>query len=501
MIANDQQFLEILGGRKQFLVPVFQRDYTWGEEQWERLWCDVCGDSRTPRTSQPAAGHFLGSIVYVGDDANAVFNTFQVIDGQQRLTTLLLMLTALRDHIRATAWSGGDDSPTAGGIDDYYLRNAHEPAERRSKLRLRRHDDAALQALLQQKSGARGSAVESRSLVRRAYAYFLRNLADASPDDIYQGISRLRVVDVSLKRSTDNPQVIFESLNSTGAALTESDLVRNYLLMGLDEKQQTQLYEDYWAALEADFRQADLSPDRFLREYVALKSGASKALRDDAIYDGFKRYWDPSGPIAIEELLDDLLRFSRYYLEVVAPSVFSGSRTRQVAEALRHARANGIVHALLGMQIFDCLHAGSLSEAELPEALGLIESYIVRRSVLRRSSRNYWANFATIARHVRSNAGSAGALSALRVGFAQLAQRFPTDGEFEASIQEIDLYHRRNCHQILSRLENDGQRSRVQFKTTPWNTSCRRHRAPTGRRCSVKTGKRFTALGCTGWAI
>ena len=368
------------------------------------------------------------------------------------------MLTALRDHIRETAWSGGEDSPTAERIDDYYLKNSHEPPDRRSKLRLRRHDDDELQVLLEQKPHAKGATAHTKSLVRGAYDYFLRRLGEADPNEVYRGISRLRVVAVTLNRSIDNPQVIFESLNSTGAALTQSDLVRNYLLMGLDEEQQTRLYEHYWAALEACFRHADLSPDRFLREYVALKSGASKALRDHDIYDGFKRYWDPSGPIAIEELLDDLLRFSAYYLEVVSPGVFSGSRKRQVADALRQARANGIVHALLGMQIFDCLHYGSLRENDFPEALGLIESYIVRRSVLRWSSRNYWANFASVARHVQRNAGSNGALSALRVGFAQLAQRFPTDDESKASIQDTDLYHRRNCHQILSRLENDGQR-------------------------------------------
>ena len=454
MKAEDIQFLDIINGRVQFRVPVFQRDYTWEEEQWERLWRDVCEASKT----RADAGHFLGAIVYVGGVADATFNAFQVIDGQQRLTSLLLMLTALRDHIRGTAWKGGDDSPTAESINDYYLSNAHDPPDRRSKLRLRRHDDDELQILFQGVQHSKGERTRKPSSVRAAYDYFLRELRKVDPDEVYRGISRLRVVKVTLARPVDNPQVIFESLNSTGAALTQSDLVRNYLLMGLDEEQQALLYERYWAPLEADFRRSGSSPDRFLREYVALRSGATKALRDQEIYDGFKRHWNPSRGIPIEELLKDILRFGRYYIELVSPSVFSGQRSRETADALRHARANGIVHTLLGMQIFDCVRVGTLPEADLPKALGLIESYIIRRSVVGWSSRNYWANFASVARHAQSNADADGAMSALRIGFARLAQRFPTDAEFETSIQDVDLYNRRNCHQILSRLENARQR-------------------------------------------
>lgn len=454
MKAIDRQFLEIINGSKQFVVPVFQRDYKWTKQEWTQLWNDVLRASR----SNSSSGHFLGSIVYVGEEPDAVFNTYQVIDGQQRLTSVLLLLTALRDHIKQSGWQGGPDSPTADKIDDYYLKNRHEPPERTHKLRLRRHDNKRLQQLIDGRSTTESSADGATPPVRDAYDYFRGKLGGADPDTVYRGLGKLQVVNVSLKRSVDDPQLIFESLNSTGVALSQSDLIRNYLLMGLGEKEQSRLYEDYWTKIEADYRRAGHSPDRFLREYVALKSAATKALRDHEIYDGFKQYWNPSSKTTIEELLKDLCRFAQSYLIVVAPSTFSDRVKRSLVDALSHVRTAGIVHALLGMQLHDFHRRGSLSEDDFVRALGLIESYIVRRSVLGWSSRNYWTVFAAIARYLRSNTSPGRSLEALRVAFAQQAQRFPTDDEFEASIRETDLYHRRNCHQILSRLENHGQR-------------------------------------------
>lgn len=484
MKAIDCQFLEIINGSKQFVVPVFQRDYTWTKQEWAQLWNDVLRASE----SGPTSRHFFGSIVYIGEEPDAVFNTYQVIDGQQRLATVLLLLTALRDHIMQSGWEGGPDSPTADKIGDYYLKNRHEPARRTHKLRLRRHDDRTLQRLIDGTPANENSAPGVPPAVRDAYDYFREKLDGTDPDAVYRGLGRLQVVNVSLKRSVDDPQLIFESLNSTGVALSQSDLVRNYLLMGLTEADQSRLYENYWRKIEADFRRANLSPDRFLREYVALKSDARKALRDHDTYDGFKHYWRPASEtmieptrlahrasagaprpsrgLSLEELLKDLRRFAEHYLAVVAPATFSDRLSPRLVRALSHVRAAGIVHALLGMQLHDFHHRGPLPEDEYVHALSLIESYIVRRSVLGWSSRNHWAVFAAIARRLRHDTGSAGdtgpvrPLETLRVAFARQArrQRFPADDEFGPALQKIDLYRRANCSRILGRLENHDQK-------------------------------------------
>ena len=448
MKAIDRRLLEIIEGRKQFTVPVFQRDYSWTEDEWNQLWNDVLQASGP----QSRSGHFLGSIVYVGDGENAVFNRFQVIDGQQRLATILLLLTALRDHIGESGWTG---TPTQDEIDDYYLKNRHEPSDRVHKLCLRRRDNTTLKSLIDKGLSAE---VDDSSPVKKAYDYFRNALRAADPVAVYQGVGRLNVVDVSLKRKDDDPQLIFESLNSTGVALSQSDLIRNYLLMGQTDAKQAQLYEDYWTEIESDFRHAGLTPDRFLREYVALKSEARKALRDHEVYDGFKRHWSPSSDTSVDSLLAELRRFAIYYLAVVAPSKFPNRRSRKLSDALTHVRALGIVHAMLGMQLYDYTETQNLSEAGFVDALGIIESYVVRRSVLNWSSRSHWAVFASVARRLRATAEAKGPLEALRVAFAQQAQGFPSDEEFESSIQDINLYRRKNCHQILGRLENHGQR-------------------------------------------
>ena len=165
-------------------------------------------------------------------------------------------------------------------------------------------------------------------MIQGAYKHYRKVLKNCDPDHLYRGIGRLVVVDVSLNRSLDDPQLVFESLNSTGVALSQSDLVRNYLLMGLKEDHQTRL------------RHAGLTPDRFLREYVALKTEIRKALRDHEVYDGFKRYWRPPSEQPckhleyLEELLRDLAKFADYFLAVVAPRKFPDRRSHRLAEAL-----------------------------------------------------------------------------------------------------------------------------------------------------------------------
>ncbi len=458
MDAKNRQFLDLVNGSKQFVVPVFQRDYSWTQEQCLRFWKDVLQAGRP----NAAGGHFLGSIVYVGvGPTGAAFNTLQVIDGQQRLTTLVLLLTALRDHITDVDWTGTDDSPTPLEIDQVFLKNPKK-GHRAHKLRLRRADNDSLRSLIDAEPTANAS---KSSLIADAYASFRAKLKHSDPDVVYSGLGRFVVVDVALDRTIDNPQLIFESLNSTGVALSQSDLVRNYLLMGLDEDQQTRLYERHWTKLEDDFRHVGSTPDRFLREYVGLKSGSRKAIRDHEIYDEFKRYWKPPEEQpdkhveSLETLLKDLVKFGDYFLAVVAPRKFPERRSHRLAEALVAVQAFGVAHTLLAMQLFECHEDGHLTESDFIEALRVVESYIVRRTVLGWSSRDYWPVFANVARNLMTDDAETGTLEDLRVAFAQQAQRFPTDDEFDRAIQDTGLYHRRDRGKaILSRLENFGQR-------------------------------------------
>ena len=443
MQAINNPFVDLVNGTKQFMIPAFQRDYSWTTEQCQQMWDDIV------RAGSSDGDHFIGSFVYVAGNTAAVFSSWLVVDGQQRLTTLTLLLIALLDHIRETAWTGLE--PTAAQIDAYFLTNEHESGDRRYKVALRRHDDATLRALV---DGKDPLEIENRSeLVVEAYRYFRKQLnrSEADPGLVYRGVGHLNIVDVTLHRPIDDPQRVFESLNSTGVDLTQSDLIRNYLLMGLPEPEQTQMYDDYWSKVETLFRVAGSSPDTFLRDYIALRQGTSTQARADRIYAEFRDFWEPSDTEALAGLLEDLVRFARYFVSFLQPDRID---SKPLATAMRQVRSLGSAHAMLIMRLYYLYHERALTHDDFIRALDLISSYLVRRSVLGMQTRGYWAVFARITHYLRNE----DPFGSLQVAFARQNYRFPSDSEFMSAIQERDLYGLRICWHILSQLENAGQK-------------------------------------------
>ncbi len=407
------------------------------------MWNDIM---RASNDSQENS-HFMGSIVYVGTEtATATFSTWLVIDGQQRLTTLILLLTALRDHITEIST---EENSTVGKIDDY-LKNRHEAGEEKYKLALRRADNATLQELV---DGGKPNERDSSMLILQAYQWFRAQIKNYDPELVYLGIARLTIVDVTLDRNTDNPQLVFESLNSTGVDLSQSDLIRNYLLMGLTESEQTRLYNAYWERIETLFRRTHRRLDLFLRDYIALATQSATQTREAKIYDAFKDF-KASVDDSLEELLRKMARFAGHYMRV---SIAADSESAALTEELRHVRALATTHMVLGMKLYECYkcESPSLSESQFVEALRLIESFIVRRGVLGWQARDYWSIFATIAREIDDNQP----LESLKVALARQRYHFPTDEQFSRGIQETNLYWYRDlCWHILTRLENDGQK-------------------------------------------
>ena len=447
MRAVNKQFMDLINGSKQFVIPVFQRDYSWGTPQCEQLWNDIIRAGN----NQADSGHFLGSIVYVGTEiASATFSKWLVIDGQQRLTTLILLLTALRDHIQASGWVGGEDSPTVGKLDDYLI-NRNESLDRKYKIALRRFDNSTLQDLIDGKDIDEGTCSER---VLDTYEWFRDKLEETDFDCLYLGIARLSIVDVTLDRGIDNPQLVFESLNSTGLDLSQSDLIRNFLLMELVEMEQTRLYNTYWQPIETLFRRTNRRLDWFLRDYMALAMKSTVQTRIDRIYDAFKDFKDGSAHDSLETLLQEMHRFAGYY--VMSLSAVPGE-SKELLEAKRYVRSLTTTHAILGMKLYQCYKRENspLSEAGFIQALGLIESFIVRRGVLGWQSRDYWSIFAGVARDIDIN----DPLESLKVALARQRYHFPTTEQFLREIKNVELYWQRDlCWHILTRLENDRQR-------------------------------------------
>ena len=359
-------------------------------------------------------------------------------------------MIALRDHIRETGFDGGDSGPTVARIDAYYLKNEQERGERRHKLVLRRHDQGTLRALIDRTEMPPNASEH----ISDNYEVFRDLLREVSPTLIYEGLGRLIVVDVKLD-ATDDPQLVFESLNSTGVDLSQTDLIRNFLLMRLPEGEQDRLYEQRWSKIEALFRGFDGMFDAFARDYVALRMRASKQEKADNVYRAFRDAFD----VLLQESggLDELLE----HMQVTAGYYAAFSLSYEISDALKlpMGRLSKLVDvpAILIMRLFEChKRLGTLGEGEFKEALSLLESYILRRSVCGGQTRGYWQVFADMAYelNIKQPLGSLkGLLAAQHESYA-----FPADSEFQRNLVERDLYHMRNCFHILEQLENHASR-------------------------------------------
>ncbi|WP_420226883.1 DUF262 domain-containing protein [Pigmentiphaga litoralis] len=451
MQARETQLLTLLAGQHQFVVPIFQRDYSWGADECERLVKDVLAVAGAPE----GAIHFLGSVVWVGSESgDAVLQQRLVIDGQQRLTTCLLLLMALRDHFKQTGvQTAPADSPEA--LHNQYLVNPYvDKVELRSKLQLRRLDNEWLQHLLLEapESKDRQSQVPSN-------LEYLRNLiSDKDAAQVLKGIRRLMIVSVSLSPGQDNPQLIFESLNSTGVKLAQADLVRNYVLMGHSEQLQTDWYLKYWRPLEEVFGTSYRALfDSFLRDFLTLELRPTKPFKLENVYAEFKR-WYPAYLNRSENhgqaivLLQRMARFGRYYCRfIIGPD-----ESTKIETCLARLRKLVDVAATTVMVLYERLHHDkTMSDDEFAEAIDTLESYVFRRSVLGAETRSGGTMFATLASKIRSDAP----LKSLKARLAIMGRgkEFPSDEDFALALTTADLYHRRTCFYMLERLTNFGK--------------------------------------------
>lgn len=451
MEVKSRKFTEFIGGNKQFVIPVFQRDYSWeAKKHCAQLFRDVVRAG----ARRPTGHHFLGAIVCIPSADHALgFPKGLVIDGQQRLATLILLLAAMRDHIRDRGLTtvGG---LTAEQIQDYYLTNRHLSGIDKYRLLLRSHDQEALRRLIDGKPDARFS----KRAIQIAYTYFLDEIAkaddDPDPDQIMRGIHALGIVEVTLNPAEDDPQAIFESLNATGLELKKSDLIRNSILMRLPEPEQTAMYSEYWKEIEDLFRGRDRVFDNFARDYLDLKKQNLTQTRTDDIYPDFREYWiERRRDLGLDSALSDMVRHARHYAALrIGPDRSPAREDRY--RRLRQLRASP---AITVMWLLEWRHSDpSSAERDYLACLDLIESYLVRRAVCGWSTRAYDKVFA----FVTAKMDHRDPLTALKVAFFRRPERYdyPDDEDFRRALVEDDLYHRRVCKLVLDRLENDGSK-------------------------------------------
>ena len=288
MKATEAKLLEFMKKSPQFVIPIYQRAYSWSERECRQLWDDII---RTGETESINA-HFVGSIVYIEKGIYQITSQspLLVIDGQQRLTTISLLLAALADKLEQLPQGEQEliDGFSPRKLRNYYLLNPEEEGDRNYKLILSKTDKDSLIAI----AGSKESPKNPSMRIMKNYGYFQKWIEDYAEnlEFLCKGIAKLIVVDIALSRNQDNPQLIFESMNSTGKELTQADLIRNYILMGLDITQQTKLYENYWRPMEIDFGQEaySLNFDGFMRHYLTVKTG--KISKISEVYEAFKEH-------------------------------------------------------------------------------------------------------------------------------------------------------------------------------------------------------------------
>ena len=353
MQASETKLRQLIEGTKQYVVPLFQRPYSWSEKQWKTLWTDVVEQSKHD-DSRP---HFFGSIVTT--PAKSVpqgVGKYLLIDGQQRITTVQVLLAAIRD----SAFRLGDGK-LRERIDGQYLTNAYEDDDERLKVLPTQDDRAAFRAIIQ-----KAEIPESR--LRTCYQFFLSRLdrlTAAQLEPIHTAVvDRLSLVSITCDEH-DNPHLIFESLNAKGEKLTPADLIRNFLLMRVHVGHQERLFKTYWLPIQQALS-ADLT--EFVRHFL-MKEG--KILKEADVYFELKDRLANSTPHQAEAFLGELHRHGMFYAKFVDSTREADDQLAERLDRVRRLKVTVAYPFLL--RVFDALDAGSLSHEQVAMTLDLLE--------------------------------------------------------------------------------------------------------------------------------
>lgn len=443
MKASECQVLSFLRKSNQFIVPIYQRTYSWTESECRQLWEDILRSGNDDNI----ASHFVGSVVYIEAGTSQVtWSPLLVIDGQQRLTTIMLLLEALAKHQGENEIVDGF---SAKKIRNYYLLNTEETDNRHYKLLLTETDQKSFCSIIDNLPAPSTSSLR----IRENFNFFndrIKKLGE-NTKSLCKGLSKLIMVDIALKGGEDNPQLIFESMNSTGRELSQADLIRNFILMGLEVEPQRRLYNSYWRPMEIEFGQEAYSThfDGFVRHYLTFKTGEIPNV--SAVYDAFKIFWHnqlQSGK-EIDSVVSDVHRFAKYYCAMALRK----ETDRELAAAFRDLRELkvDVAYPFL-LRVYHDYVEHLLSKEELIQIVRLIESYVFRRAVCAIPTNSLNKTFAVLSREI-DNDRYVPSIESYLMGLPSY-RRFPNDEEFKQELARRDLYNFRSRSYWLRRLEN-----------------------------------------------
>ena len=451
MKAAETKVDRFLGSNETaFAIPVYQRNYDWAKTQCAQLFKDILAAGADD--DQP--GHFIGSIVYIHDDVHAVaaLQEFTIIDGQQRLTTLTLIYIAIYRHFLAAG-----EERDAQRIYKTYLIN--EFAEDTEKLKLKPTDNNKA-ALAQMMDPQEAVKVSGYSRLIENFRFFQSRIDASNVAIVLKGLSKLIFVNIALDRQKDNPQRIFESLNSTGLELSQADLIRNYILMGLPRKEQEQVFRKFWEPIERNARNLEVNESRvsdFIRDYLTLKQ--KDIPNKGAVYAKFKeRFPLPSSPELMEALVE-IRELSNVYARLLNPDMETDSVIARELGYIRTLEIN-VSYPFL-MPVYRDFLSGIITRDVFAAVLRLVQSFVWRRAILGLPTNALNKIFMGLYDRVEP----AEYLVSLQRALMQRGgtQRFPRDAEVLAVLKEKDMYSMkgRTRTYFFDRLENHNNREIV----------------------------------------
>ena len=432
-----------------FSIPVYQRDYNWQEKQCQRLFKDILQTGKNEKVSS----YFLGSIVYIHDGIYGVGEKeFHVIDGQQRMTTLTLLFLAIYFKLKGTILAKDADK-----IYNQYVVNPYSEKEIKLKLLPPEENLYILNKISHNKFNEL-EAFQDRNMLKN-YLFFEKELENLSFDDmkhLSNGIEKLIYIDIALEKGKDDPQKIFESLNSTGLDLSQGDLIRNYILMDLERGEQNRIYKEIWIPIENNCKVSDGSEitsyvSDFIRDYLTLKT--EKISSKTKVFETFKTYYEKEN----DEKLEDMKKYSEAYSYIIKPGLEKDKDIQRELDYLKSLDKTVINTFLIG--ILKDYKDNILEKDELVNMLILLQSYLWRRYITEKPtnalnkifqgmygkisrSGNYYENLVDIL----------------------MAEDFPTDEELESALKLKNVYKdKEKLNYVFKKLENYNHNELIDF--------------------------------------
>ncbi|GHS54959.1 hypothetical protein JP0129_13000 [Helicobacter pylori] len=435
--------------KNQLVIPIYQRLYSWEKEQCKQLWDDIIkigGDDKMDR-------HFIGSILYL-NVPDGITHSKLIIDGQQRLTTITLLLTALRDHLN-------DEDEflkkfLCQNIQNSYLINSDKDSDKKFRLILSESDKDTLLSLIDKD---RRKPSKPSSKIVENFKLFEEWVSNTDKlETIFKGLEKLMIVEISLEKGKDDPQLIFESMNSKGIELTQTDLIRNYIVMETEIEKQEGFYNKYWRAMEEEFEQSKREDlfNKFVRHYLTIKTREIPNI--NKVYVVLKDYQQKEG-IGIEDLLKDLQKYCGYFCRIV----FKKEADKDLNKALGFLvdLEMDVIYPLL-LELYSDYSDGVLSKADFIPIIALIESYICRRAVCGLGTNSLNKVFPSFTKHIQKDEY----FKSLKAHFGYLTnnQRFPNNDEFKKLFITIDFYKFKKNKYFFERLENFDRKEPINTK-------------------------------------